>query len=86
MIEVPGYFTVRVQVGTMLSSRQRPDLTVKPRDEIYTHTGKRNDVRLLPLVFSMTKLAYLYEISGTVITCPFAGLGWHVEAIVQRRS
>ncbi|EXK25165.1 hypothetical protein FOMG_18168 [Fusarium oxysporum f. sp. melonis 26406] len=85
MVEVPGDFIAGVQVRTLICTRQLPDPTVKLGDEIYIHAGKRDDAKLFPLVLSMANLAYLYEsnAAGIVITCPSAGLGWRIEAVVQ---
>lgn len=85
MAEVPGDFIAGVQVRTPICTRQLPDLTVRLRDEIYMHAGKRDDAKFFPLILSMADLAYLCEsnAAGTVITCPSAGLGWRIEAVVQ---
>ncbi|KAI5925840.1 hypothetical protein F4810DRAFT_658500 [Camillea tinctor] len=79
MVEIPGDFVADVLDRTLIGIRHRPDPSNKLRDEVYVHTGTRDDLKFLTLALSIGNVEYISESNNanTRITCPFLGIEWH---------
>ncbi|KAL6791965.1 hypothetical protein J3E68DRAFT_57605 [Trichoderma sp. SZMC 28012] len=79
-VEVPGEFIDGVSIKKNIGGKH--DAAELLRDELYTHTGTRDDAKFIPLVLCMANLTYDRKVddnTGAMILVsfgPFGGIGW----------
>ncbi|OAQ96633.1 hypothetical protein LLEC1_07523 [Akanthomyces lecanii] len=85
MVTLPRELVTGQQASILLGIHHLPDFSDRLRDEIYTHTGVRDELKFLLLLLTMANIPHLCESNGldTTITCQPHGIGWHFEGVVH---
>lgn len=85
MVTLPRELVTGLQASILLGIHHLPDFSDRLRDEIYTHTGVRDELKFLLLLLTMANIPHLCESNGldTTITCQPHGIGWHFEGVVH---